>query len=132
MTNRELIDKAISVINTKKTGEYTTGNVGAALITGKGNIYCGVCIDVGSGMGFCAEHNAIGAMVTAGEYSISKIAAVWKDDKNNSYILSPCGRCREFMLQIDKDNLEAEVILEENKTVKLRDLLPDYNWCHKI
>jgi len=132
MTNRELIDKAISVIGTKIIGEYTVGNVGAALITDKGNVYCGVCIDVGSSMGFCAEHNAIGSMVTAGEYRISKIVAVWKDDNNNNFILSPCGRCREFMLQIDKQNLEAEVILEEKRSVKLRDLLPDYNWRHKV
>ncbi len=83
-------------------------------------------------MGFCAEHNAIGAMVTAGEYKIKKIVAVWKDDKNNCCILSPCGRCREFMRQIDNDNLETEVILEKDRTVKLKDLLPDYDWCHKI
>jgi cytidine deaminase len=132
MTNRELINKAISVIRSKKIGAYTIGNVGAALITDKGNVYCGVCIDVGSSMGFCAEHNAIGAMVTGGENRISKIVAVWKDDNNNSYILSPCGRCREFMLQIDKQNLEAEVILEESKAVKLKNLLPDYDWHYKI
>jgi cytidine deaminase len=132
MTNRELINKAISVIDTKKIGEYTVGNVGAALITDKGNVYCGVCIDVGSGMGFCAEHNAIGTMVTAGEYRISRIVAVWKDDNKNNYILSPCGRCREFMHQINKQNLEAEIILEENRVVMLRDLLPDYDWCYKI
>lgn len=132
MTNIDLINKAGSVISSKKMGEYTVGNVGAALITDKGNIYCGVCIDVGSSMGFCAEHNAIGTMITAGEYKISKIVAVWKDDINNYFILSPCGRCREFMRQIDNANLEAEVIMEADRTVKLRDLLPDYNWCHKI
>jgi len=132
ITNEELIDKASSVINSKKNGEYTIGNVGSALITDKNNIYLGVCIDVGSSMGFCAEHNAIGAMITAGEYKIKKIVAVWKDDKNNIYILSPCGRCREFMRQIDNENLEADIILEKNKTVKLKDLLPYYDWCHKI
>jgi cytidine deaminase len=132
ITNEELIDKASSVINSKKNGEYIIGNVGSALITDKDSIYLGVCIDVGSSMGFCAEHNAMGAMITAGEYKIKKIVAVWKDDKNNTYILSPCGRCREFMRQIDNENLEADVILEKNKTVKLKDLLPYYDWCHKI
>ena len=29
-------------------------------------------------MGFCAEHSAIAAMITAGEYKIKKIVAVWK------------------------------------------------------
>jgi cytidine deaminase len=132
MTNQDLIDKASSVVNSYKNGEYTIGNVGSALITDKGNVYCGVCIDVGSSMGFCAEHNAIGAMVTAGEYKIKKIAAVWKDSKNNIFILSPCGRCREFMRQLDIENLETDVILEKERTVKLKDLLPYYDWCHKI
>jgi cytidine deaminase len=132
MTNQELIDKASALISKKKNGTYTIGDVGCALVTDKGNVYCGVCIDVSSGMGFCAEHNAIGAMVTAGEYKIKKIVAVWKDDKKNSFILSPCGRCREFMRQIDNENLEADVILEQDRTVKLKDLLPYYNWCKKI
>jgi cytidine deaminase len=132
MTNRELIDKACSVIRPKRSGEHTIGNVGCALITDKGNVYCGVCIDVGSSMGFCAEHNAIGAMITAGEYKIKKIVAVWKDDIDRTHILSPCGRCREFMRQIDSRNLEAEVILEKDRTVKLKDLLPDYDWRCKI
>lgn len=132
MTNQDLIDKAISIVSSKKIGEYTIGNVGSALITDKGNVYCGVCIDVGSSMGFCAEHNAIGAMVTAGEYKIKKIVAVWKDDEGNFCILSPCGRCREFMRQIDNENLETDVILERDRTVKLKDLIPYYDWCHKI
>lgn len=132
MTNRELIDRAISVIRIKKKGEYTIGNVGAALETENGNVYCGVCIDVGSSMGFCAEHNAIGAMVTAGEYKIRKIVGIWKDDNNDCYILSPCGRCREFIRQIDKGNLDTEVIMEQGRTVKLKELLPDYNWYYKI
>ncbi len=132
MTNLELIDKACSVIRPRKTGEYTIGNVGAALITDRGNVYRGVCIDVGSGMGFCAEHNAIGSMITAGEYKIRKLVAVWMDNNDDMHILSPCGRCRELMRQIDDENLDTDVIMENDRTVKLRDLLPYYNWCSKI
>lgn len=132
ITNEELINKASSAVNSKKKGENTMGNVGSALITDKGNIYLGVCIDVGSSMGFCAEHNAIGAMITAGEYKIKKITAVYKDENGGTFILSPCGRCREFMRQIDSSNLETEVILEKDKTAKLKDLLPYYDWYHKI
>jgi hypothetical protein len=36
------------------------------------------------------------------------------------------------MRQIDDENLEADVILEKDRTVKLKDLLPYYDWCHKI
>lgn len=132
MTNEELIKKAASVIKSKKVGDFSIGDVGCALVTDKNNIYLGVCIDTGSGMGFCAEHNAIGSMITAGEYKIKKIVAVWKDDKGDVFILSPCGRCREFMRQINEENLETDVILDENKAVKLKELLPYYNWFHKI
>lgn len=41
--------------------------VGAAIVTDRGNIYTGVCIDTPCSMGFCAEHAAAAAMVTAGE-----------------------------------------------------------------
>lgn len=131
MTNKELIEKAASVVNSKKIGDYTVGNVGCALVTDKAHLYLGVCIDVGSGMGFCAEHNAIGAMITAGEYKIKKIVAVWKNDKGESYVLSPCGRCREFMYQIDKGNLETEVVLGKNNAAKLSELLTYQDWCNK-
>ena len=62
-------------------------------------------------------------MITGGEYKIKKIVAVLEDGK----VLPPCGRCREFMYQIDSDNLETDVIVGENKVVKLRELLP-YAW----
>jgi len=75
-------------------------------------------------LGFCAEHNAIGSMVTAKEYVIKKIVAVWKDEKGGVYILHPCGRCREFMRQLGKDNMDTEVIVAKDKVVKLKDLLP--------
>ena len=92
-----------------------------ALLSSSGNLYLGVCIDVSSGIGFCAEHSAIAAMITAGESSISKIVAV----SGEGTVLPPCGRCRELMYQINATNLEStSVILSENKIVKLQELLP--------
>ncbi|GAC1351357.1 MAG: hypothetical protein NVSMB1_03600 [Polyangiales bacterium] len=88
----------------------------------------GVCIDTGSGTGCCAEHSAITAMVTAGEYNIAKIVAVWRDDEGVLFILPPCGRCREFIRQIDPDNLGAQVVLAPNESVALRELLPFHEW----
>jgi cytidine deaminase len=130
VTNELLIDKAKSVVNHRKFGENQAGQVGSALVTDKGNIYLGVCMDISSGIGFCAEHSAIAAMVTAGEYRIAKIVAVWKDNEGRTYILAPCGRCREFMRQIHADNLETEVIMDSDKVLKLADLLPYHDWFH--
>jgi cytidine deaminase len=121
ISNEELIKKAKSVIEPRKIKHgFSVGDVGCALVTDKGNVYLGVCIDTAGGMGFCAEHNAIAAMVTHGEHVIKKIVAVVEDGKP----IAPCGRCREFMHQIHEKNLEVEVIIRKNKSVRLKELLP--------
>ena len=124
ISDEELVAKAKSVVKPRKIKHgCTVGDVGCALITDQGNIYVGVCIDTGSGMGFCAEHSAIAAMVTQGEHKIKKIVAVVEDGTP----IPPCGRCREFIHQIHEDNLEAEVIIGKNRSVKLKELLP-FTW----
>lgn len=128
VTNEQLIQKAISVVKPKKIKHgFTVSDCGCALITNKGNVYVGVSIDTCSSMGFCAEHSAIAAMITGGEYKIKKIVAVLADGT----ILPPCGRCREFMYQVHEDNLDADVLIEKNKVVKLKELLP-YPWDENL
>lgn len=131
ITTEVLIAKAKEVVNPKRIGDYLVGDVGCALVTDKETIFRGVCIDTGSGMGFCAEHSAIAAMVTAGEYKIKRIVAVWLDG-SDTFILAPCGRCREFIRQIHPDNIEAQVILALDTVVPLATLLPNYGWSHKL
>src|SRR3989338_597070 len=132
MTNEKLIKLAKSVTKRRKLGDNSACQVGCALLSEKGKIYTGVCIDTKSGMGFCAEHNAIGSMVTAGETRIKKIVAVWKDKKKGVFVMHPCGRCREFMRQIDKRNMEAEVILGKDRVVRLKELLPYQDDFNKV
>lgn len=121
ITNEELIEKAKSIVKPKEMRHgFTSADCGCALVTDKGNIYLGVSIDTPSSMGFCAEHSAIAAMVTHQEFKIHKIVAV----RDDGTVLPPCGRCREFMYQIDKENLDTEVIIKEDKVVKLKELLP--------
>jgi cytidine deaminase len=128
ISNDELIEKAKSVLKPRKIKHgFTVGDVGCALITDEGNVYLGVSIDTGCGMGFCAEHSAIAAMVTQGEHIIRKVVAVIEDGTP----VPPCGRCREFMHQICEENFDAEVIIGKNKSVKLKDLLP-FPWDAKV
>lgn len=100
------------------------GAVCAALLTEKGNIYTGVCIDTACSLGMCAERNAIANMITNGESHIKKIAAVMPDGKAGM----PCGACREFMMQLDECAGEIEILCdyETKGTVKLKALLPDW------
>jgi cytidine deaminase len=119
-----LIKQAAAVVNPRRIGDRLVGDVGCALVTDQGNIYVGVCLDTASGTGFCAEASAIAAMVTAGEFRISRIVAVWKDEKGGVYVLSPCGRCREFIRQMHEGNLETYVVLGRDNIIELRELLP--------
>lgn len=100
------------------------GGVAAAILTKDGNIYVGVCIDTASGLGMCAERNAMANMLTHGESRIDKVVAVMPDGR----VGSPCGACREFMMQLDRDSGEIEILtdLETKKTVLLKDLVPHW------
>ena len=130
MTNDALIARAAGVLNPHTTADGRLfGDVAATLLTDAGNAYDGVCIDTPSGTGFCAEHAAIAAMVTAGEYRIAKIVAVWRDERDGKlYVLPPCGRCRQFILQIDEANLGTGIVLGKDYTLKLEELLPYNGW----
>lgn len=133
VSDSDLIKMAEAVTRPRKLAkDNTAGGVGAALLTDQGNVYRGVCIDTTSSMGFCAEHGAIAAMITAGESRIIKVVAVWKNGDGEPYIVPPCGRCREFMKQINNANLDANVILGRGNTVKLRELLPYNEWPERI
>jgi cytidine deaminase len=124
----ELIDAAQAVLRPHRVCGRLFGDVAAALVTDTGQRFVGVCLDTSSGTGFCAEHSAIAAMVTAGQYRIAAIVAVWRDEEGTLYVLPPCGRCREFMRQVDPSNLDTAVLLEGGATSLLRELLPAHDW----
>lgn len=116
----QLIKKARAVAKKKMLSDMCqVGSVGCALVTAKGNIYVGACLDAKCGLGFCAEVNAIGEMTTRGEGHIKAIVAV----KHDGTLIPPCGKCRELMYQVSLKNLEAKVVLPGG-AVKLKDLLP--------
>jgi cytidine deaminase len=119
-----LYNQAKSVINPRQLSKYAeAGGVGAAILSASGVVYTGVCIDTASSLGFCAEHAAAAAMITAGESRVSKMIAVGWDGQ----IMPPCGRCREFISQLHNDNLKTEVMVGEGVIVTIRELLP-YDW----
>jgi cytidine deaminase len=128
MSNDALIASAQAVLNPHTADGRLFGDVGSTLVTEAGNLYSGVCIDTSSGTGFCAEHAAIAAMVTAREYKIARIVAVWRDDAGVLRVVPPCGRCREFIRQIDPANIDTEVVLSPTSSARLGDLLPRSEW----
>lgn len=120
----ELRSRAASVLRPRKLSETAeSGGVGAALLTEAGNIYVGVCIDTACSMGFCAEHAAAAAMITAGENQVVRMVAVDWEGKP----MPPCGRCREFISQLHPENKNAEVMVNADTVRKLSELLP-FDW----
>lgn len=121
----ELYTAAKRVQNDRAVSPFIdAGGVAAALRTKAGNIYVGVCIDTAASLGMCAERNAMANMITNGESRIDKILAIMPDGK----IGPPCCVCREFMMQLDRDSGEIEVLLdyESRRTVRLRELVPEW------
>jgi cytidine deaminase len=119
----DLYQRAKETLNPRKLSPLAeAGGVASALVTDQGNVYVGVCVDTNCGMGFCAEHTAIANMVTNGESRILTIVAVNWDGR----ILSPCGRCREFIYQVDSANVSTRVLLHGDRESTIEQLLPDH------
>ncbi|MDE1548700.1 cytidine deaminase family protein [Jeotgalibaca caeni] len=127
MNKQELYQVANNYISHKKLKQFgIAGHVSCALETINGNVFTGICIDLPCSIGLCAEQSAIAEMVKNNETVIEKIVAVYEDGS----ILPPCGRCREFISQIDDQNMETKIILPELREVLLQDLLPE-GWDNK-
>ena len=117
---------AAAVRSERRISEYVTcGEVSAAILSGSGRIYTGVCIDTCSTLGICAERNAIFNMVTNGEQEIEKVIAILPDGSSGA----PCGACRELMVQLMPGKYrDIEIMMDYRKerTVTLGDLTPEW------
>ena len=120
---KELHEIAKSRLNPRKISPLIdAGGVSAAILTESGNVYTGVCIDTPCGLGMCAERNAIANMITNGENKIIKLVCCFSDGR----VGTPCGACREFLMQLDKDSGKMEILLdlEKMETIRLEEMLP--------
>ena len=117
---------AKSIQNERRISDYIeAGNVAAAILTAEGKIFSGVCIDTCSTLGICAERNAIFNMITNGEQKIKRVLTIMPNGKTGT----PCGACRELMVQLmPNDYKEIEIMLdyENKKVITLGEITP--NW----
>lgn len=128
---KELYEAACAVQAPRTVSPFIeAGGVAAAVLTQAGNVYTGVCIDTCSGLGMCAERSAMAAMLTHGESRIARVVAVMPDGR----VGSPCGACREFMMQLDAAAGGIEILLDlkTEKTVRLKELVPDWWGCERF
>ena len=125
----DLIEEAAELLNPVDVGGRLFGNVASVLVTETGTHHGGVCIDTGSGTGFCAEAAAIAAMVTGGERRIARIVAVRRDPATGELaVLPPCGRCRLFISQMHPANHETVVVLGLEDAATIDQLVPRSDW----
>ena len=115
---------AAAVRKERRISDYVTcGEVSAAILSGSGRIYTGVCIDTCSTLGICAERNAIFNMITNGEQVIEKVIAILPDGSSGA----PCGACRELMVQLMPEKYQGVQIMmdyEAESVVTLGELTP--------
>ena len=71
---------------------------------------------------------ALGVSLRFGLGHTAVLAAMWRDGDGRLVVLPPCGRCREFLRQVDPGNLDTRVVLGPDRVVPLRDLLPAHVW----
>lgn len=115
-----LSDVAKKLAGDRDVSKYVRcGHVACALLTDKGNVYTGISINAKCGIGFCAEHSAIADMLKAGE---SKIIKLVSSSENN--VVVPCGRCLEFIRQLNEENINTKILLKNDEVTTLDKLLP--------
>ena len=119
--DKELIKKGLEVLGKNFDDGIYHHTVGCALLCKNGNIYTGVNCD---GIhGSCAEYVTIGMAISSGERDFDTIVAV--HEKSPNCVLSPCGNCRQMLLEYCPD---VKVILNDENgdliKVDAKDLLP--------
>ncbi|MBR5111390.1 MAG: GNAT family N-acetyltransferase [Clostridia bacterium] len=121
-----MYEAAKAVWKERRISDYVTcGEVSAAILSGSGRIYTGVCIDTSSTLGICAERNAIFNMITNGEQEIKKVIAILPDGSSGA----PCGACRELMVQLmPKQYKSIEIMMDyqQERIMTLGELTPEW------
>ncbi|MDI6855324.1 MAG: cytidine deaminase [Candidatus Thermoplasmatota archaeon] len=101
---------------------YSKFRVGAAVLTKKGNIYRGCNVENSSyALTICAERNALANAIANGERDLEAIAIVAEGKK----LRTPCGACRQAIIEFSKDVLVIIGNLKGKKEVRsIKELLP--------
>ena len=121
---QQLIDAAKEV-RPNAHAPYSGYRVGAALIDDTGALHTGCNVENAAfPEGTCAEANAIGSMVASGGKRIVAIAAVGGADEIEA--CTPCGGCRQSILEFADENTRIILIGEGNRidSYSIEELLP--------
>jgi cytidine deaminase len=122
MNYAELLQIA-NKVKSNSYSPYSKFRVGAVLVSEEGNLYSGVNVENSSyGLTNCAERSAIFKAVSEGERKFKTI--VIASDAED--FITPCGACRQVMMEICGKNLDVVLSNSDNeiRILKMEDLLP--------
>lgn len=117
----DLIQLAQSV-RTSAYAPYSGYTVGAAILSANGQQFVGVNFEnLSYGAAICAERNAVGAMVAAGERKVAKLVVATEDGG------SPCGICLQVLAEFGEPGLPIILVDGEGRAVtrRLDEFLPN-------
>ncbi len=91
------------------------------MLAADGDLFDGVNIENASyGEGLCAERAAVAAAVSAGNRDFAALAVVAGDGSD----ISPCGSCRQVLMEFSPDMVLATRTPEGVRLERLSELLP--------
>ena len=120
MEDKELI-AAAKKYRENAYAPYSKFKVGAAVLTKKGNVYGGCNIENSSfPVTNCAERTAIFKAVSEGEQEFAAIALI----ADTPGPCSPCGACRQVMVEFKIPRIIMANMKGEVKVVTLEEIMP--------
>lgn len=120
MEDKELI-AAAKKYRENAYAPYSKFKVGAAVLTKKGNVYGGCNIENSSfPVTNCAERTAIFKAVSEGEQEFASIALI----ADTPEPCSPCGACRQVMVEFKIPRIIMANMKGDVKVVTLEELMP--------
>ena len=123
MTYEELI-KLAEEASKNAYVPYSKFPVGACILTENDKIFTGCNFENASyGLTICAERNAVGSAIAAGERKIKAIAIFSPNMQN----CTPCGACRQVLSEFQSDNgLDVITLCSDGIRVHtINELLPE-------
>ncbi|MHB9149404.1 MAG: cytidine deaminase [Thermoleophilia bacterium] len=102
---------------------YSGFPVGAAVLGASGRVYTGCNVENSSyPVTLCAERNAVGSAVVAGETVLVAVAVASPPPDLDD--LTPCGMCRQFLAEFGEDIMVVFRQGGEWRAATSRELLP--------
>jgi cytidine deaminase len=129
-SEKKLLEAALKAMN----NSYVLWGfrVGAAVFAEDGQIYAGCNVESWiSGLGICAERNAINHAILHGNRKIKAVAIIM--DANSNSESRPCGACLQYIYDFAEDSKikivmakaeENRILFETVKVKTVEDLLP--------